>query len=422
MAASLTKDLSKKYNEKFQNSIASFRSGVGKIREQVNRLKLDNAKYEWSVLQLKEDKQIVNKKNEELQRDLDECRNILSELREEKLLCESDLNGLLKESENFKEECQQLKRNAKDNLSENASLRLKLEACENRINQLENQHSDDKENYNVLQEKCCNMYADLESTKREYDSVCKQKDNEVAKMKSVVIERTNLEEKLKEALEIEKQNSLKMQQSEEEIMKVTNKNEQIEASLKKFRMAMAKNKEAKVLQDEKLKELNEANDKLIKEKEKYIKMEDELHALKEKYDTRLTSEEKLSKQLERIQKENEELRLQVENMCAIESNLNKSIGDLSSTNETNMKQIQRIEDKEKLTRNRYDSKTSYLEHQIQKTKEDIQLTKNELTEQRKECSALKQDNLTKGFKIHELERRLKEKDTLLNAKKVGLRI
>ena len=53
--------------------------------------------------------------------------------------------------------------------------------------------------------------------------------------------------------------------------------------------------------------------------------------------------------------------------------------------------------------------TSQMEGTVAKLKSDLQTTRGELSEQRKEMSRLKQENLTKDFKIHELKRCLREK-------------
>ena len=54
--------------------------------------------------------------------------------------------------------------------------------------------------------------------------------------------------------------------------------------------------------------------------------------------------------------------------------------------------------------------TSQTESVTEKLKNDLQLVRTELTEQRKEMSRLRQENLTKDFKIHELKRCLREKE------------
>ena len=54
--------------------------------------------------------------------------------------------------------------------------------------------------------------------------------------------------------------------------------------------------------------------------------------------------------------------------------------------------------------------TSQTENVTEKLKNDLQLVRTELTEQRKEMSRLRQENLTKDFKINELKRCLREKE------------
>ena len=56
--------------------------------------------------------------------------------------------------------------------------------------------------------------------------------------------------------------------------------------------------------------------------------------------------------------------------------------------------------------------SAQMETLFEKLKSDLQVTRNELTDQRKEMSRLKQENLSKDFKIDELKRYLHEQETV----------
>merc|ERR1712080_796883 len=155
---------------------------------------------------------------------------------------------------------------------------------------------------------------------------------------------------------------------------------------------------------------SEKNNVLVVDVEKNTLVEEELGKVNKKYGEAVGTNKILMEELNLCHMQNEKLLLDRHKMAEHESILNKSIDELEFNNETTSLHIQKLEEVGKTKQSGYEKMTSKLESVIVMLKRDIQNTRRELSDQRKEMSILKQDNLKKEFKIQELKRYLREKN------------
>lgn len=400
--------------------MSSFKSSMNDIKHQIVDIKQENLQYKCQLEQQKQKLDKYEKENGKLTKEMKNLRLDYNHLEE----CQQETDEFLKKAQQENcLSCESLCRLEADNSDkerENFELQKQLETYEYALKNLESEYHSTFTEQKGLEEQYAQLQEEIISTNEQFEIMKKEKnDNDIEWKVKVDQLNTKLSSYssenggMKQAIENKEKT---INDLNDEVSTLTAKNVQIRAKKRKFKILKDKLREKNNLQAIKLTEAEKVKTSLEESETENKNISAEFNDLNIKFQNQCQTIKLMREEIQTLRQDNMGYEDHVRQLTETQNLLNKSIGDLGNSNEIKEGKIKNMENDGKYKINTFEKLTMRLKSTVRKLELDLDMTRCELKDRRKEVSELKHDNLEKEFKIQEIQRVAKEKETALNIK------
>jgi len=397
--------------------MTSFKSSMSDIKHQIAQLKNENSKYLLKIQQLKRELDQVSKEkfltNQTLEKVEEECSGLQES--------QQKLEVLLQKAE--KENCISCERicyleaETNSNSHDIFELNKKLESSDYELKHFEKNYHACFTERNVLLEKYEEMQKSYQEKVDDMELIInekKEKENELLlQIRDSKTNSNKLTAKLDNCQQSNIEKEEEINEFKEEIASLSAKCCKLRVNKKKYKAVSQRLEELNTSNEKKLEEMDALKEKGAEHDKTIVSLSADLKHLRQMFADQKTKIKNMEEERDELKQHQSTLEQKERHLSATQVALNQSIGDLETNNDERLERIKYLENDVKKKVMLFEASNQKSIHTIKRMEQDLDMTRSELKERRREVSELKQENLEKEFLIQENERTLKEKEVVI---------